>query len=410
MIGFCGRVLGAAEALMLARPKMRIALLTTDGREVWKDYGTPAPHFGTAVEALMQGFARMPGVEVHVVACACARVKAPPKLAANIFFHSLCVPKLGWMRTGYQGCLRAVRNKLKEIQPDVVHGQGTERDCALCAVFSGFHNVVTIHGNMAELARQFGERVGSYGWLAAKLETFTLKRTDGVLCNSAYTEQLVRARARRIWRVANAVREAFFAPAAAPARSARCTIVNLGVIAPRKRQLELLDVVRELRQQGLDFEFQFVGDLSPDKNYVSAFCEKIKPMEREGYARYLGLKTGGELVHLFDGAAGMVHFSPAESFGLAVAEGLARELKLFGARVGGVPDIATGVPGAELFAADDWRGLTLAIADWIRSGFPRARGAAEVMRARYHPENIAQRHIEIYQEVLRRVSPKRMSC
>ena len=202
---------------------MRIALLTTDGREVWKDYGTPTPHFGTAVEALLQGFARMPEVEVHVVTCARARVNAPPKLAANIFFHSLFVPKLGWLRTGYQGCIRAVRNKLKEIRPDVVHGQGTERDCAICAVFSGFPNVVTIHGNMAELARQFGERVGSYGWLAAKLETFTLKRTDGVLCNSAYTEQLVQPRARRTWRVANALREMFFAAAPAPGGAGRCT-------------------------------------------------------------------------------------------------------------------------------------------------------------------------------------------
>jgi glycosyltransferase involved in cell wall biosynthesis len=389
---------------------MKIALLTTDGREVWKDYGTPAPHFGTAVEALMQGLARMPGVEVHVVACVRARVNAPPKLAANIFFHSLCVPKLGWMRTGYQGCIRAVRNKLKEIQPDLVHGQGTERDCAICAVFSGFPNVVTIHGNMAELARQFGERVGSYGWLAAKLETFTLKRTDGVLCNSAYTEQLVQPRARRTWRVANALREMFFAAAPAPGGAGRCTLLNVGVISARKRQLELLEVARELRQRGLDFEFQFVGDARPDAGYVSAFLEKIKPLEREGVARCVGLKISSDLVQLFDRSAGMVHFSPAESFGLAVAEGLARDLKLFGARVGGVPDIAAGVPGAELFAVDDWRGLTLAIADWIRSGFPRARGAAEVMRARYHPENIAQRHVEIYQEVLGSVSQKRMSC
>jgi glycosyltransferase involved in cell wall biosynthesis len=389
---------------------MKIALLTTDGREVWKDYGTPAPHFGTAVEALMQGLARMPGVEVHVVACVRARVNAPPKLAANIFFHSLCVPKLGWMRTGYQGCIRAVRNKLKEIQPDLVHGQGTERDCAICAVFSGFPNVVTIHGNMAELARQFGERVGSYGWLAAKLETFTLKRTDGVLCNSAYTEQLVQPRARRTWRVANALREMFFAAALAPGGAGRCTLLNVGVISARKRQLELLEVARELRQRGLDFEFQFVGDARPDAGYVSAFLEKIKPLEREGVARCVGLKISSDLVQLFDRSAGMVHFSPAESFGLAVAEGLARDLKLFGARVGGVPDIAAGVPGAELFAVDDWRGLTLAIADWIRSGFPRARGAAEVMRARYHPENIAQRHVEIYQEVLGSVSQKRMSC
>lgn len=395
---------------MLPRPKMRIALLTTDGREVWKDYGTPAPHFGTAVEALMQGFARMPGVEVHVVACACARVNAPPKLAANVFFHSLFVPKLGWMRTGYQGCIRAVRNKLREIRPDVVHGQGTERDCAICAVFSGFPNVVTIHGNMAELARQFGERVGSYGWLAAKLETFTLKRTDGVLCNSAYTEQLVQPRARRTWRVANALREMFFAPTPALGAGKRCTLLNVGVISARKRQLELLEVARDLRQQGLDCEFQFVGNARPDAGYVSAFLERIKPLEREGLACCVGIKTNTDLVQLFDQAAGMVHFSPAESFGLAVAEGLARDLKLFGARVGGVPDIASGVPGAELFAVDDWRGLTRAIADWIRSGYPRARGAADVMRARYHPENIARRHVEIYQEVLKIVSQKRKGC
>jgi hypothetical protein len=75
-----------------------------------------------------------------------------------------------------------------------------------------------------------------------------------------------------------------------------------------------------------------------------------------------------------------------------------------------VPDIAAGVPGAELFDADDWRGLTSALADWIRSGHSRARGAAEVMRARYYPGIIAQRHVEIYKEVLGSVSPKRVGC
>lgn len=379
---------------------MRIALLTTDGRDISKDYNTPAPHFGTAVEALMQGFARTPGVEVHVVACVRTRVPAPPKLASNIFFHSLCVPKIGWMRTGYQGCIRAVRSKLKEIQPDMVHGQGTERDCAISAVFSGFPNVVTIHGNMADLARQFRERVGSFIWLAGKLETFTLKRTDGVFCNSAFTEQLVRPRARRTWRVPNALREMFFATAPAPGGSGRCALVNVGVIAARKRQMELLDVARDLRQQGLDFEFQFVGDARRDSGYVSAFLERIKPLEREGVARCVGQKTTSELIQLFDQSAGMVHFSPAESFGLAVAEGLARDLKLFAARVGGVPDIAAGVPGAELFDLDDWQGLTSSLAAWIRAGHPRARGAADVMRARYHPEQIARRHLEIYREVL----------
>jgi len=58
------------------------------------------------------------------------------------------------------------------------------------------------------------------------------------------------------------------------------------------------------------------------------------------------------------------------------------------------------VPGAELFAGNDWAGLTDAIARWIEQGHPKADGAAALMRQRYHPEVVAQRHLEIYHEVL----------
>jgi glycosyltransferase involved in cell wall biosynthesis len=386
---------------------MKIAFLTADTREVLKDYGNSIPEFGTAPTAVLQAFALLPDLEVHVVSCARARMNSPAKLAPNVFFHSLYVPKIGWMRTAYQGCIRAVRTKLKEIRPDIVHGQGTELDCALNAAFSGFPNVVTIHGNMRELARVFRAPIGSFAWLAARLEGFTLRRTMGVLCNSSHTERLVRPRTPRVWRVPNALREPFFAPLPPPDARAgrRCTLVNVGTeVGPRKRQLELLDVIRELRRQGLDFQFQFVGEVQTSTPYATAFREQVKPMEQEGFARCLGRKPVGELVGIFDAADAMVHFSPEESFGLVIVEALARDLKVFGARVGGVPDVTTGVPDVELFGVDDWSGLCSAIAGWIHSGFPRARGAAQVMRARYHPQVIAQRHLEIYREVLQRPS------
>jgi len=383
---------------------MRIALLTTDGREVWKDYATPTPHFGTAPEALMQGLALMPEVEVHVVACLRKKVQTPPKLAPNIFFHTLHVPKLGWMRTGYQGCIRAMRKKLRAIQPDIVHGQGTELDCAMNAVFSGWPNVVTIHGNMAELARLFHARIGSFYWLAARLENLALKRTAGVFCNSAYTERLVQRRTPRTWRVPNPIREQFFRPPAGPAPARKCRLVNVGLVSRRKRQVELLEVARALHEQGLEIEFQFIGQAPSSDPYAAAFLEKIKPMEREGFARYAGLKGTEELIAAFDAAAALVHFPFEEAFGLVAAEGLARNLKFFGARVGGLIDIAEGMPGAELFGLEDWQGLTAAIARWVREGYPSATGAAPVARARYHPSVIARRHVEIYREVLSRDS------
>src|SRR5689334_17786371 len=100
--------------------QLKIAQVTMDNREHYKTHSDPVPCFGTAPEALMQGFSRLPEAEVHVISCIRQPVGAPEKLAPNIFFHSLVVPKIGWIRTGFQGCVRAVRRKINEIQPDIV--------------------------------------------------------------------------------------------------------------------------------------------------------------------------------------------------------------------------------------------------------------------------------------------------
>ena len=83
-----------------------------------------------------------------------------------------------------------------------------------------------------------------------------------------------------------------------------------------------------------------------------------------------------------------------------VAEALARNLKVITPRVGGVVDIAEGVPGVALLERDDSQTLRTAIAEWLCAGCPRSEGGAELMRVRYSPEVVATRHMEIYREVL----------
>jgi glycosyltransferase involved in cell wall biosynthesis len=383
---------------------MKLGLITTDSRQHDKTYGSPTPGFGTSPEALLQGFAGMPELEVHVISCAQKPMKSPEKLADNIWFHSMYVPRIGWMRTSYQGCILAVRRQLKAVRPDIVHGQGTERECGVSAAFSRFPNVITIHGNMSELARLFGARMGSFGWLAAQLENIVLGRTGGVFCNSEYTEGLVKPRAKRTWRVPNAIRESFFTTPRREPTPGKCILVNVGLISERKRQVELLDVARRLYEQGLKFELQFIGDANAKDPYGAKFLEAMKEAEAKGYARYLGMKSVVELIECYDNAHGLIHFPSEEAFGLVVAEAMTRGLKFFGSRLGGIVDISNTVPGAELFEAADWDGLTAAIAAWIRGGHPRPNGAATVMSARYHPRVIAQRHVEIYCEVLSKPS------
>ena len=379
---------------------LRVALITTDGRLAIGRQNSDVPSFGTAPEALLQGMAHLGEIEVHVLGCVQQPLRSPEKLADNIWFHNLVVPKIGWLRTLYQGCIRATRKKLREIRPDIVHGQGTEHDCAISAVFSGFPNVVTIHGNMRSVAKFYRARPGSFYWLAARLEGFALRRTAGVLCNSAYTESLVRPSARKTWRVPNALRPAFFVPPPQASRGVRPVLLNVGAVSPYKQQVEILAVAGKLWRRGLRFEMQFAGAVDQRPGYHARFMRQIAEAEKDGYARHLGMLPTNELVAAMDAASALVHFPSEEAFGLVVAEALARNLKLFASSTGGVPDIATGVEGAELLPMNDWIALENSIARWLEAGCPGPSGATEVMRQRYHPGAIAQRHLEIYREVL----------
>jgi len=381
---------------------MKVAILTTDNRDHFREHHKIVPWFGPAPEALLQGFQGLPEVELHIVACARQAMASPEKLADNIWFHSLHVPKIGWMRTGYQGCIRATRKKLQELQPDIVHGQGTELDCGMTAAFSGFPNVLTIHGNMQAIAKLYRARIGSYHWVAGQLETITVRRTRGVLCNSAYTEHCVRPQAKQIWRVPNALRSAFFDRLKEPPVAGPPIVLNIGSTLAYKQQGEVLEVADTLWRQGLKFELHFAGDRALHTKYGAAFAQRLAVAERAGHARHLGRLDTAQLITALDAASALIHFPTEESFGLVVAEALARNLKLFGATTGGMVDIAAGVDGAELFAPDNFAALESALARWLKAGCPMPRTAAATMRQRYHPEVVARQHLEIYQEVLQK--------
>ena len=301
----------------------------------------------------------------------------------------------------YQGCIKATRSLIRELQPDVVHGQGTERECGMCASHSGFPNVITIHGNMAELYRlgiNF-ENHRIYGFLASRLESLALGRCAGVFCNSAYTESLVAVRAKKTWRVPNAIRSEFFKPLPeVPESPAVPLILNVGHLGVRKRQLEILKIAGTLHDQGCGFHLVFIGVLHEDDAYGRAFSEELKRAESKGYASHAGMLGTDALVAMMDRAQGFIHFPSEEAFGLVVAEAMARGLKFFGADLGGIKEIAAGLPGAELHTTVEQ--LREGLRHWLVAGAKRAPEAATTIRARYSPQAVAACHLEIYKELL----------
>lgn len=375
---------------------MRVCVITTSGRDLTKRWEESSPGLGTAVEALLQGFRNHPRLEVHVMMA--VRNKArDPWMENNIIYHEIKTPGWGMMKSLYLGSALSTRRVIQRIKPDIVHAQGTERECAVCGILSGYPNVLTIHGNMRSMAALNQTRFPQFEWIAGRLESWSLPRTGGVLCNSAYTESLAAPHAKQVWRVPNAVREDFFKPQPNRGKNAFPVLLNVGVVSPHKRQVEILEMARELYTRGGRFQINFIGSCD-ETPYGHRFLEMLS--ECAEFARHTPHMQTGDLIARFDAADALIHFPEEEAFGLVVAEALARNLRFFGARLGGVVDICEGVEGAGLVDGEDWNGLRAMIEEWIVEGFNRPTTASLVMADRYHPKVVAGQHFRIYREIM----------
>ena len=379
---------------------LRVALITSDGRLIIGRQDSDAPSFGTAPEALLQGMAQLPEIEVHVVSCVQQPMRSAEKLADNIWFHSVHVPKIGWLRTGYQGCIRAVRRKLKEIQPDIVHGQGTERDCAISAVFSGFPNIITIHGNMRLISRLNHSRPFSFEWLAAKVEAFTVPRSEGVVCITHYTRDAVADAAKKTWVVPNAVDAGFFELQPENKSGQPPTILCVGAVCYRKNQNAFLQALDPLAAKK-KFKLVFVGQAGDDA-YCSEFRQLVKS---RSWCEHAGVLNRFQLKNCFKNTALLALPSLEDNCPMVVLEAMAAGVPVVAARVGGVPDlIEDGKTG--LFCDPlDASSMRTAVDELLARPERGCQLAAEAKkRARdcFHPVVIARRHLEIYREVLGR--------
>jgi glycosyltransferase involved in cell wall biosynthesis len=380
---------------------MKVALLTTEGREHFKRYEEHTPWFGTAPQALLEGFKTMPKeIEVHVISCLQKTpISSSEKLADNIYYHGLHVPNIGWMKTGYQGCIRTVRRKLREIQPDIVHGQGTERDCAMCAVYSGYPNVLTIHGNIRLVAKVLGAKPFTYYWFASILERHCLRRTYGVVAISSYTASNISSYARRLWLLPNAVHPSFFTVRRRPDLPPR--ILCPANIGTRKNQLGLIKSLDAFAKE-TSFRLIFAGGGSDADPYFQKFknmirqrdwCEYRGPLDRAALQNEMALASVGVLP------------SFEENCPMVVLEAAACGLPFAASRVGGIPDlIEHGVTGL-LFDPSSHEDMRTAISRMLSEEKLRqelAENARQDCKVRFAPESVAREHVNIYKAVLDR--------
>ena len=378
---------------------MRVAILTTDSREHFGNYTDPKPSFGTAPSALFQGFATLPNLEIHILSCTQQPMSSPPKLAENIWFHSLHVPKIGWLRTAYAGCILAVRKELKKIQPDIVHSQGTERDCAISAVFQNSPKILTIHGNIRAITKLHRHSPLSFWGIQSQLEAFCLPRFAGVICISKYTQQQVSDLAKKTWLLPNAAETLFFEPRpTAIDPSAPPLVLVVANVDRRKNQNALIQALDPLAHN-LKFIVKFYGRCGED-SYGKEFRSLL---ETRPWCFWGGMIGRENLRNEFAQATVLFLPTQEDNCPMVVLEAQASRVPVIASNVGGVPDfIEDGVTGL-LTNPDLPSTMPIALEKILSDKVLAARlaeGGRKQALARFHPNIIATRHVEIYRDVL----------
>lgn len=377
---------------------MKVVQITTDNRVHLHDYQKTEPYFGTAPDGLLQGFAAIPEeVEIHVISATRRSMVSPSKIAPNIFFHQPLLPSWGMGRSLFTGAVLATRKLLRDIRPDIVHGQGTERECGMAAVFSGYPNVLTIHGNMRVHAAR-GENQGKpYYRVAAALEALALRKTDGVVTISSYTEDLVKPLAKKTWLLPNAGDTSYFQ--ASPSPQDPPTILFVGGLDERKNPIAFINACCDIIKSS-GWRIRLCGTGSPDSAYIKELKEIAASRP---WIELAGWKSRSELLSEMEKSSLLVLPTLEDNCPMVVLEAMAVGLPVMASRVGGIPDLIDHGRTGMMFDPLDPESMRTITAQMINNTNQRSQiaiAAREQAVKRFHPKVVAQAHMEIYREVL----------
>jgi len=383
--------------------KLRIGMLVVDANDhssfQHRDHSRRSPVLHTAIHNLLDGLRARDEIEVEVIYGAQDAVDGDDRWEGSLHYVPVAykpmpVPGLGGP---FLARTLALLRYLRKSKPDIIHAQGTERESGLVAALASCPSVLTLHGNMTEIARSLNAGLFSYFGLASALERFALARVSGVHCISSYTRDCVLRRAPRTWIIPNAVSPCYFD--IHPKNCGSPRVVCIAGISEWKNPILLIKASEELHAEFPNTQVHFYGACDGTHPYGRAFLDAI---EKHPWCVFHGQCSTDLLLTALKDATCAVLPSKQENFGLSLAEAMAAGVPCIGSDTGGIPDVITDQITGLLFPSGD----ADALADRLIE-IHRDRQQAEKMAAagkedaskRFTAGAVADAHIKMYREI-----------
>ncbi|GGI48500.1 glycosyltransferase involved in cell wall biosynthesis [Agromyces flavus] len=168
---------------------------------------------------------------------------------------------------------------------------------------------------------------------------------------------------------------------AAPGSETGARLLTVGAVAPHKGQDVLVDALAGMTDLP-DWTCWVVGSLDADPDFALQTREAIRSAALAERVALTGVLSGPLLEDAYRSADLVVAPSRSESYGMVVAEALARGIPVVASCVGGVPEAIAGSPAGVLVPSGDPGALRAVLRRWRGDAGWRAAFKAEAMDSR----------------------------
>jgi glycosyltransferase involved in cell wall biosynthesis len=232
--------------------------------------------------------------------------------------------------------------------------------------------------------------------MAARLEAMAVRRADGVVALTRYTEERVAGKAKRTWVVPNAVDEEFLSVRNTPEPGLVLCVAHVNEWKRQVELMEALDTIPDAEKPRLVFLGQALRG-----HYVQRFMEAVTA--RSSWCEHAG-NVGREGLRGWLARADLLVLPSIEDNCPMVAlEAMAAGVPVVASDIGGIPDLVLPGVSGERFDPRDPVEMAAKVYKLLRDKELRDRLAASAKQhatATYHPRVIAEKHIKIYTELM----------
>ncbi|MCK5783365.1 MAG: glycosyltransferase family 4 protein [Desulfobacterales bacterium] len=287
--------------------------------------------------------------------------------------------------------------KVRSIQPDIVHGHGTENAYALASVFSGFPSVVSMQGVIAEIVRVIPTR--RFKWVV-KTEAKAVKNGVNFMCRTHFDKDFVRSHnaSANIFHMPEPMNPCFFDVNRSNAEKFR--VLYVGGFQELKGLEELLVSIAKVRQQRPEIRVDIVGGGKiKRKKYLFARAQQLGVGEN---VIFHGFLSANEIAILHSKATVFAITSRNENSPNTLAEALCAGTPSVAFDVGGISSMFIDGESGFLVQPGNTDVLAAKIELLLSSSDLQKRFSENSRRdgLANHPDQVAKSSFHAYQKIL----------